>query len=115
MVPKALQQFSKYDGHWIAAPVNVHSTNWLWINKAALDKAGGKAPENWDELIVMLDNFKGQGLTFRHWDQQLREPLLLASPLMLVSVSPQQGFLHQRTPLDTLGYDEPDSQCKLNP
>jgi ABC transporter substrate binding protein (PQQ-dependent alcohol dehydrogenase system) len=62
-----------------------------------------------------LAAFKGQGLTFRHWNQQLREPILLASPLMLVSVSPQEGFLHQRTPLDTLGYDEPDSQCKLNP
>jgi glucose/mannose transport system substrate-binding protein len=63
VIPKALQQFSKYDGHWIAAPVNVHSTNWMWINKAALDKAGGKAPETWDELIAMLDNFKAQGLT----------------------------------------------------
>jgi glucose/mannose transport system substrate-binding protein len=63
VIPKALQQFSKYDGHWIAAPVNVHSTNWMWINKAALDKAGGKAPETWDELVAMLDNFKAQGLT----------------------------------------------------
>ena len=62
VIPKALQQFSKYDGHWIAAPVNVHSTNWMWINKAALDKAGGKAPESWDELIAMLDNFKSQGI-----------------------------------------------------
>lgn len=62
-----------------------------------------------------LAAFKGQGLTFRHWDQQLREPVLLASPLMLVSVSPQDGFLHQRTPLDTLGFDEPDSECRLNP
>ena len=63
VIPKALQQFSKHDGHWIAAPVNVHSTNWMWINKAALDKAGGKEPQNWDELIAMLDNFKEQGLT----------------------------------------------------
>ncbi|MEI3852404.1 ABC transporter substrate-binding protein [Ensifer sp. CCNWLY38] len=63
VVPTALQQFSKYDGHWIAAPVNVHSTNWVWINKAALDKAGGKEPANWDELIVLLDNFKAQGIT----------------------------------------------------
>lgn len=62
-----------------------------------------------------LGAFKGQGLTFRRWDQQLREPILLASPTMLVSVSPQEGFLHQRTPLDTLGYDEPDSECRLNP
>ena len=63
VVPTALQQFAKYDGHWIAAPVNVHSTNWMWINKAALDKAGGKEPQNWDELIALLDNFKAQGLT----------------------------------------------------
>ena len=63
VIPTALQQFSKYDGHWIAAPVNVHSTNWVWINKAALDKAGGKEPANWDELIVLLDNFKAQGIT----------------------------------------------------
>ena len=63
VIPTALQQFSKYDGHWIAAPVNVHSTNWMWINKAALDKAGGKEPTNWDELIALLDNFKEQGIT----------------------------------------------------
>ncbi len=63
VIPAALQAFSKYDGQWIAAPVNVHSTNWLWVNKAALDKAGGKAPQNIDEMIVMLDNFKAQGIT----------------------------------------------------
>ncbi|MTH77935.1 ABC transporter substrate-binding protein [Paracoccus aestuariivivens] len=63
VVPAALQDFSKFDGHWIAAPVNVHSTNWLWINKVALDKAGGKPPENIDEFFAMLDNFKEQGIT----------------------------------------------------
>lgn len=63
VIPTALQQFSKYDGHWIAAPVNVHSTNWVWINKAALDKAGGKEPTNWEELVALLDNFKAQGIT----------------------------------------------------
>lgn len=63
VVPDALQKFSKYDGHWIAAPVNVHSTNWLWINKAALDKAGGKAPESWDEFVAMLDQMKANGIT----------------------------------------------------
>ncbi|WP_416236952.1 ABC transporter substrate-binding protein [Rhizobium sp. CC-YZS058] len=62
VIPAALQKFSKYDGHWIAAPVNVHSTNWVWINKAALDKAGGKEPQNWDELVALLDNFKAQGI-----------------------------------------------------
>ena len=63
VIPAALQKFSKYDGHWIAAPVNVHSTNWVWINKAALDKAGGKAPETWDELVAVLDKMKANGIT----------------------------------------------------
>src|SRR5436190_11158774 len=63
VVPAALQNFSKYDGKWIAAPVNVHSTNWVWINKAALDAAGGKAPETWDELIAVLDKMKANGIT----------------------------------------------------
>jgi ABC transporter substrate binding protein (PQQ-dependent alcohol dehydrogenase system) len=57
--------------------------------------------------------FKGQGLTFRTWNQQMRQPILLTAPRMLVSVSPQDGFLHQRTPLDTLGFDEPESNCSL--
>ena len=63
VVPAALQAFSKYDGKWIAAPVNVHSTNWVWINKKALDAAGGKAPETWDELIAVLDAMKANGIS----------------------------------------------------
>jgi glucose/mannose transport system substrate-binding protein len=63
VVPAALQGFSKSDGKWIAAPVNVHSTNWVWINKAALDAAGGKAPESWDELVAVMDAMKANGIT----------------------------------------------------
>ena len=58
--------------------------------------------------------FKGEGLTFRTWNQQMRQPILLTTPRMLVSVSPQEGYLHQRTPLDTLGYDQPESDCDLS-
>ena len=57
--------------------------------------------------------FKGEGLSFRSWNQQMRQPILLAAPRMLVSVSPQEGFLHQRTPLDSLGFDEPETNCQL--
>ncbi len=63
VVPSALQAFSKYDGNWIAAPVNVHSTNWIWISKPALDAAGGKAPETWEELVAVLDAMKANGIT----------------------------------------------------
>ena len=63
VVPAALQGFSTHDGKWVAAPVNVHSTNWVWISKSALDAAGGKAPETWEELVTVLDAMKANGIT----------------------------------------------------
>lgn len=63
VIPEALQNFAKHDGKWIAAPVNVHSTNWVWISKKALDAAGGKEPTNWDEFVAMLDKMKENGIT----------------------------------------------------
>jgi ABC transporter substrate binding protein (PQQ-dependent alcohol dehydrogenase system) len=58
--------------------------------------------------------FKGQGLSLRNWNLQLRQPILLADGRMVVSVSPQEGFLHQVSELDTLGVDRPETRCKLH-
>lgn len=58
--------------------------------------------------------FKGQRLTLRDWNLQLRQPILLVDGRMVVSVSPQEGFLHQHSELDTLGVDRPETRCKLN-
>jgi ABC transporter substrate binding protein (PQQ-dependent alcohol dehydrogenase system) len=60
-----------------------------------------------------LAAFKGQPLTLRDWNLQLRQPILLADGRMIVSVSPQEGFLHQVSELDTLGVDRPETKCKL--
>jgi ABC transporter substrate binding protein (PQQ-dependent alcohol dehydrogenase system) len=57
--------------------------------------------------------FKGQRLTLRDWNLQLRQPILLVDGRMVVSVSPQEGFLHQVSELDTLGYDRPETKCRL--
>jgi ABC transporter substrate binding protein (PQQ-dependent alcohol dehydrogenase system) len=57
--------------------------------------------------------FKGQRLTIRAWNLQLRQPILLVDGRMVVSVSPQEGFLHQVSELDTLGLDRPETKCKL--
>jgi len=57
--------------------------------------------------------FKGQRLTLRDWNLQLRQPILLVDGRMVVSVSPQEGFLHQVSELDTLGIDRPETKCKL--
>ncbi|MBE3636998.1 ABC transporter substrate-binding protein [Mangrovicoccus sp. HB182678] len=58
-----------------------------------------------------LAAFKGQKVTFRPWNGQLRQPVLLFDGRITASVSPQEGFLHQVSPLDTLGLDAPDSAC----
>ena len=57
--------------------------------------------------------FKGQKLTLRDWNLQLRQPILLFDGRNTVSVSPQEGFLHQVSELDTLGLDRPETKCKL--
>jgi ABC transporter substrate binding protein (PQQ-dependent alcohol dehydrogenase system) len=57
--------------------------------------------------------FKGQKLTIRDWNLQLRQPILLFDGRNTVSVSPQEGFLHQVSELDTLGLDRPETKCKL--
>ncbi len=56
--------------------------------------------------------FKGAAASFRPWDRQLRQAILLAQPKSLVGLAPQPGFLHQRSTLDTLGVDETESACK---
>ncbi|NNF76588.1 MAG: branched-chain amino acid ABC transporter substrate-binding protein, partial [Rhizobiales bacterium] len=61
-----------------------------------------------------LAGFKGLPLTFRKWNWQLRQPILLIQPQALVSVSPQEGFLHEVSVLDTLGEDRRETGCKLN-
>lgn len=58
--------------------------------------------------------YKGEPLSIRDWDLQVRQPILLSDGRNVVSVSPQPGFLHQVTDLDTLGVDRPETKCKLS-
>lgn len=62
-----------------------------------------------------LAGFKGRKLTYREWNGQLRQTIPLIHPRSLVSQSPQEGFLHPVSELDTLGYDQPESRCNLQP
>ena len=57
--------------------------------------------------------FKGRKLTVRDWDLQLRQPILLSDGRNVVSISPQEGFLHPTNDLDTLGFDKPETKCQL--
>lgn len=85
------------------------------VGEAATRKRGGSI----NDLISYMRTpefelaaFKGQKLTYRAWDGQLRQPILVATAKLHVTVSPQPGFLHQFTELDTLGFDKPETKCK---
>lgn len=62
---------------------------------------------------ITLDGFKGNRLGFRAWDRQLRQPLLIATHNAVIERAPIDGFLHQHNNMDTLGFDQRDSQCKF--
>ena len=93
-----------------------------WIAVRAIGEASTRLPAgSFTELsdyirgdAFDLAAFKGQKLTFRKWDGQLRQPILVTGPDLPVSISPQEGFLHKNDEADTLGIDEPESKCKFD-
>jgi ABC transporter substrate binding protein (PQQ-dependent alcohol dehydrogenase system) len=95
-------------------------TAWLGVRVVgeAVTRAAKNAPADVKAYILSKDfevaGFKGVGLTFRTWDHQMRQPILLSGPRALVSISPQDGFLHQKYLTDTLGFDEPETKCRFN-
>ncbi|MEM7191253.1 MAG: ABC transporter substrate-binding protein [Pseudomonadota bacterium] len=90
-----------------------------WLAVRIFGEAATRAPETDVQSLrdyVLSDKFrvagfKGQKMTVRPWDHQLRQPILIMAPEALVSVSPQDGFLHQHFPTDTLGFDQPETAC----
>src|SRR3954467_6759194 len=62
VIPPALQAIDKYDGHYVAAPFNMHSSNWVWVNKALFDKVGGPEPTTWANFIELAKKFKDAGV-----------------------------------------------------
>jgi glucose/mannose transport system substrate-binding protein len=63
VLPKVVSDIMKYQGHYIAAPVNVHRVNWLWANPEVFKKAGAKVPTTWDEFFVAAEALKKAGVT----------------------------------------------------
>ena len=100
--------------------MNARDNN-AWVAMRMIGEAASRTGSNNPKIIsgyltgpdFAIAAFKGQKQTLRHWNQQLRQPILLGDGRMIVSVSPQEGFLHQTSELDTLGFDEPETKCKL--
>jgi len=101
-------------------PMNARD-NAAWLAMRMIGEAATRTASDSPEKIrafmtggdFSMAAFKGVRLSLRAWNQQLRQPILLSDGRMTVSVSPQEGFLHQKTELDTLGLDQPETGCSL--
>lgn len=60
-----------------------------------------------------LDGSKGNPMSVRPWDHQMRQGMLLAAGNVVVGLAPIEGFLHQTNDLDTLGVDAPRTACQF--
>ena len=111
------RRFSKLAGRWMTER---DYAAWSAVRTfgEAVTNTGGNDPRQLRAYILSdrfkLAGFKGVPLTFRDWNGQLRQPILITGPRMLVSVSPQEGYLHEVSVLDTLGEDRRETGCTLN-
>jgi ABC transporter substrate binding protein (PQQ-dependent alcohol dehydrogenase system) len=84
--------------------------------QAALEQASGPTAAQVLKALgradFTVDGFKGVRLSFRAWDRQLRQPLLLTDGLAVVGSAPVDGVMHPKNVLDTLGTDAAESACK---
>jgi glucose/mannose transport system substrate-binding protein len=62
LLPPQIAAGLKYKGHYVAAPVNVHRVNWLWVNTAVFKKAGIKPPTSWAEFFTAAEALKKAGV-----------------------------------------------------
>ncbi|RDE25301.1 carbohydrate ABC transporter substrate-binding protein [Motiliproteus coralliicola] len=61
LLPGVVSDVMKYDGHYVAVPVNVHRVNWLWANPEIFQSVGVDIPKTWGEFIEVADKIKDAG------------------------------------------------------
>lgn len=109
-------RFREQAGRWMA-----EADYGAWLAARAIGEAAtraksvefGKVKDFMLGDEFALAGFKGVPLSFRRWDHQLRQPVLLAADRSLVAVAPIEGYLHPKNELDTLGADEAESKCRF--
>ncbi len=84
VVPPAVQRFTKYEGKWIAAPLAIHSINWVWANKEVLAKAGVLGePKSWDDFIAAAEKVQKAGfVAIAHGGQPWQEATVFDSVVL---------------------------------
>lgn len=61
LLPGVVSDVMKYEGKYVAAPVNVHRVNWMWVNPAIFRKAGVSIPSTWEDFFAAAEKIKAAG------------------------------------------------------
>jgi ABC transporter substrate binding protein (PQQ-dependent alcohol dehydrogenase system) len=114
--PQVSRRFSR------GAQRTMGASDWAaWMAGKALAAAAVAAPKGPATAFaqalstVDIDGSKGVTMSFRPWDGQLRQRLLLTDGQGVVALAPADGILHPKNTLDTLGGDQPEKLCKARP
>ena len=86
------------------------------VSEAVLRRGSSELASIREHLLdqdIKLDAFKGGGYNYRLWDNQLRQPILMTTDSWVTSVVPHKAFLHAENKLDTLGFDKPETRCRI--
>jgi glucose/mannose transport system substrate-binding protein len=70
LIPKVVADIMKYQGHYVAVPVNVHRINWMWVNPEVFEKAGADIPKTWDEFETAAKKIQAAGMIPVAWGGQ---------------------------------------------
>lgn len=64
VLPPVLAGIMKYEGDYVAAPVNIHRVDWMWANPQLLEQADiTEMPTTWDEFNAAADKLLAAGIT----------------------------------------------------
>ena len=108
LLDKKVADTVKYDGDYVAVPVNIHRINWLWINPEVFKKAGiDKAPATLDELYAAADKLEAAGfIPLAHGGQPWQDSTVFEN--VVLAVMGVDGYTKALVDLDDKALTGPD-------
>ncbi|MDB1125973.1 ABC transporter substrate-binding protein [Vibrio algarum] len=107
LVPPMVSDIMKFDGEYVAVPVNVHRVNWLWANKEVFQKAGVKVPATMDEFFMVGDKLKEAGIIpLAHGGQAWQDATVFEAVALSVLGSDGYNKAFVDLDMDTLSGDQ---------
>ncbi len=92
LLPEIISATMKYQGQYVAVPVNVHRVNWLWINPRIFKEVGVSIPQTLDEFFTVADAIKAAGyVPLAHGRQSWQDATVFES-LAIAILGPQEYY-----------------------